>query len=65
MVKSNSLKRSRIIAKFKNLIENNIDELAETVAIEHGKTLEDARGSVIRGLEVVEFACGDSTFVKR
>ena len=53
-----SLKRSRIIAKFKNLIEDNIDELAETVAIEHGKTLEDARGSVIRGLEVVEFACG-------
>ena len=58
MVKSNSLKRSRIIAKFKNLIEDNIDELAEIVAIEHGKTLEDARGSVIRGLEVVEFACG-------
>ena len=53
-----SLKRSRIIAKFKILIEDNIDELAEIVAIEHGKTLEDARGSVIRGLEVVEFACG-------
>ena len=53
-----SLKRSRVIAKFKNLIENNIDHLAEIVSIEHGKTIEDAKGSVIRGLEVVEFACG-------
>ena len=52
------LKRSRIISKYKNLIENNIQELAELVSKEHGKTLEDAKGSVARGLEVVEFACG-------
>ena len=52
------LKRSRILSNYKTLIEKNIDELAEIVSIEHGKTLEDAKGSVTRGLEVVEFACG-------
>ena len=52
------LKRSRILSKYKNLIEQNIDDLAEMVSREHGKTLEDAKGSVTRGLEVVEFACG-------
>ena len=52
------LKRSRIMSKYKNLIENNIHELAELISKEHGKTLEDAKGSITRGLEVVEFACG-------
>ena len=52
------LKRSRIISNFKNLIEKNIVELAELISKEHGKTIEDAKGSVTRGLEVVEFACG-------
>ena len=52
------LKRSRIISKYKNLIEKNIENLAKLISSEHGKTLEDAKGSVIRGLEVVEFACG-------
>ena len=52
------LKRSRIISKYKALIENNLEELAKLVSIEHGKTLDDAKGSVIRGLEVVEFAIG-------
>ncbi len=52
------LKRARVLFKFKDKIENNIDQLAEIVSTEHGKTFEDARGSVIRGLEVVEFACG-------
>ena len=45
------LKRSRIISKFKNNIENNIDNLAKLVSLEHGKTIEDAKGSVIRGLK--------------
>ena len=57
-LKITPLKRSRILAKYKTLIENNIQELAELVSKEHGKTLEDAKGSVTRGLEVVEFACG-------
>ena len=53
-----TLKRSRVIANFKTLIEENIQELAEIVSLEHGKTIEDAKGSITRGLEVVEFACG-------
>jgi malonate-semialdehyde dehydrogenase (acetylating)/methylmalonate-semialdehyde dehydrogenase len=52
------LKRSRIISKYKNLIENSLEELAQLISKEHGKTLEDAKGSITRGLEVVEFACG-------
>ncbi len=52
------LKRSRIISNYKVLIEKNINEIAGVVSLEHGKTLEDAKGSVIRGLEVVEFASG-------
>ena len=52
------LKRSRIISNYKNLIEKNIDILAKLVSTEHGKTLDDAKGSITRGLEVVEFACG-------
>ncbi len=52
------LKRSRVISNFKNKIEQNIDHLAKIICVEHGKTYDDAKGSVIRGLEVVEFACG-------
>ena len=56
--KTTPLKRSRILSKYKTLIENNMQELAELVSKEHGKTIEDAKGSLTRGLEVVEFACG-------
>ena len=52
------LKRSRILSNYKNLIEQNMDELAKLVSREHGKTFGDAKGSITRGLEVVEFACG-------
>ena len=52
------LKRSRILSKYKELIEKNIDEIASIVSKEHGKTFKDAQGSVIRGIEVIEFACG-------
>ena len=50
--------RARVMFRFKELVERNIDELALLVASEHGKVLSDAKGSVQRGLEVVEFACG-------
>ncbi len=52
------LKRARIISKFKENIEKDLDNIAKLVSIEHGKTIDDAKGSVTRGLEVVEFACG-------
>jgi malonate-semialdehyde dehydrogenase (acetylating) / methylmalonate-semialdehyde dehydrogenase len=50
--------RARVLFRFKELVEKNIDELALLVSNEHGKVLSDAKGSVQRGLEVVEFACG-------
>ena len=52
------LKRSRVLSKYKEILEKNIDELAKIISEEHGKTIEDVKGSVIRGLEVVEFATG-------
>ena len=52
------LQRARIMFKFKELIEKNSDELTKLIVSEHGKVYEDARGSLTRGLEVVEFACG-------
>ena len=53
-----SLVRARIMFKFKELIEKNSDELTQLIVSEHGKVYEDAKGSLTRGLEVVEFACG-------
>ena len=52
------LQRARVIFKFKELIEKNSEELTKMIVSEHGKVFEDARGSLTRGLEVVEFACG-------
>ena len=52
------LSRSRIMFKLKELIERDRGELAALITEEHGKVLHDADGSVQRGLEVVEFACG-------
>ncbi len=52
------LKRARVLFRFKELIESHMDELARLITSEHGKVHEDARGSLQRGLEVVEFACG-------
>ena len=53
-----SLVRARVMFKFKELIEKHSDELTQLIVAEHGKVYEDAKGSLTRGLEVVEFACG-------
>src|SRR5215217_5289689 len=51
-------RRAAVMFRFKALIEQHADELARLITSEHGKVLSDARGSLQRGLEVVEFACG-------
>jgi malonate-semialdehyde dehydrogenase (acetylating)/methylmalonate-semialdehyde dehydrogenase len=51
-------RRARIMFAFRDLMNRNLDRLARVVAEEHGKVLSDAKGEVIRGMEVVEFACG-------
>ncbi|MDE2131748.1 MAG: CoA-acylating methylmalonate-semialdehyde dehydrogenase [Betaproteobacteria bacterium] len=58
------LRRARILFKFKELIERHHDELAALITSEHGKVFTDARGEVIRGLEVVEYACGIPELLK-
>src|SRR6185369_4395618 len=58
------LRRARILFRFRELLERHIDELAAIVTAEHGKVLADARGEVIRGREVVEFACGIPQLLK-
>ncbi|OZG72018.1 methylmalonate-semialdehyde dehydrogenase (acylating) [Hahella sp. CCB-MM4] len=52
------LNRARVLFKFKALVEEHADELAEMITSEHGKVFSDAKGELTRGLEVVEFACG-------
>ena len=58
------LHRARIMFKFKELIEKNSDELTKIIVSEHGKVYEDAKGSLVRGLEVVEYACGIPQLLK-
>jgi malonate-semialdehyde dehydrogenase (acetylating)/methylmalonate-semialdehyde dehydrogenase len=50
--------RAQVLYKFKAALEQHFEELARTVTTEHGKTLDEARGSVRRGIECVEVACG-------
>ncbi len=57
-------RRAQVLFAFRDLVRKNIDELAQLVSAEHGKTIEDAKGSVTRGLEVVEFACGIPQLLK-
>jgi malonate-semialdehyde dehydrogenase (acetylating)/methylmalonate-semialdehyde dehydrogenase len=50
--------RARSLFRFRQLLEDHFEELARLVTTEHGKTLEESRGSVRRGIECVEVACG-------
>jgi malonate-semialdehyde dehydrogenase (acetylating) / methylmalonate-semialdehyde dehydrogenase len=57
-------RRVKIMFAFRELINDHMDELARIIASEHGKTVDDAKGEVIRGLEVVEYACGIAELLK-
>ncbi|MFI0450139.1 CoA-acylating methylmalonate-semialdehyde dehydrogenase [Actinomadura sp. 6N118] len=61
---SSLTQRARIMFKFRELLERHEDELARIITSEHGKVLDDARGEVVRGREVVEFACGIGQLLK-
>ena len=62
--KVNPQRRARVMMKFGQLINEHMEELAELVAREHGKTIPDARGDVQRGLEVVEVCMGAPAMLK-
>jgi len=50
------ISRARILFNYKHLLDENLEQLAALITQEHGKTIADAKGSVMRGIEVVEFA---------
>ncbi len=56
--------RSRVMFAFRELLVQHEDELAAIISSEHGKTIDDAKGEVVRGREVVEFACGIPQLLK-
>lgn len=58
-----AVNRARILFRYRQILEEHLEELAALVTLENGKILEEARGSVRRGIEVVEFACGIPTLL--
>jgi malonate-semialdehyde dehydrogenase (acetylating)/methylmalonate-semialdehyde dehydrogenase len=58
------LKRTKFMFRFKELLDRNADEIARSISREHGKTHEDARGELARGIDVVDFACGIPHLIK-
>ncbi|MDQ6752663.1 MAG: CoA-acylating methylmalonate-semialdehyde dehydrogenase [Actinomycetota bacterium] len=60
----NPQRRGRVLLKFVDLVNENLDELAELLSSEHGKTFPDAKGDIQRGIEVVEFAAGAPHLLK-
>ena len=52
----NPQRRARILLRFVDLVNDNLEELARLLSSEHGKTIADAKGDIMRGIEVVEFS---------
>ncbi len=61
---TNPQKRGRVMMKFVDLLHRDMDKLAEALSREHGKTIPDAKGDIIRGLEVAEFCIGAPHLLK-
>ncbi|MGQ7312127.1 CoA-acylating methylmalonate-semialdehyde dehydrogenase [Microbacterium arabinogalactanolyticum] len=61
---TNPQKRARVMMRFVELVHQNMDELAALLSSEHGKTFEDAKGDIIRGLDVIEFCIGAPHMLK-
>jgi malonate-semialdehyde dehydrogenase (acetylating)/methylmalonate-semialdehyde dehydrogenase len=57
------VERARVFFKYRQLVEANFDKLCQTVSREHGKTNVEARGSIFRGIENIEYACGIPTLL--
>jgi malonate-semialdehyde dehydrogenase (acetylating) / methylmalonate-semialdehyde dehydrogenase len=58
------IRRARVLNRFLDLLNQRRDELAAIITGEHGKVLSDAQGEVMRGIDVVEFACGIPELLK-
>jgi malonate-semialdehyde dehydrogenase (acetylating)/methylmalonate-semialdehyde dehydrogenase len=53
-----SIERARLFFRYRHLVEENFDRICASITREHGKTLVEARGSLYRGIENIEYACG-------
>ena len=60
----NPQRRARVLLKFLDLIAKDMDSLARLLSSEHGKTVDDAKGDIQRGVEVIEFAAGAPHLLK-
>ena len=52
------IERARLFFRYRHLVEDNFDRLCASISLEHGKTLVESRGSLYRGIENIEYACG-------
>jgi malonate-semialdehyde dehydrogenase (acetylating)/methylmalonate-semialdehyde dehydrogenase len=53
-----AIERARLLFRFRHIVEEEFDRICSCVSLEHGKTLVEARGSIYRGIENIEYACG-------
>jgi malonate-semialdehyde dehydrogenase (acetylating)/methylmalonate-semialdehyde dehydrogenase len=58
-----AIERARLLFRYRHLVEANFDRLCASVSLEHGKTYVEARGSLFRGIENIEYACGAPTLL--
>src|SRR3954447_17898235 len=58
-----AIERARLFFRYRQLLEENFDQICRSVSREHGKTLAEARGSAYRGIENVEYACSIPTLL--
>ncbi len=63
-VATNPQKRARVLMRFVELVNRDMDELARLLSSEHGKTFDDAKGDIQRGIEVIEFSIGAPHLLK-
>ena len=61
---ANPQRRARVLMRFVDLVKRDIEELARLLSSEHGKTIDDARGDIQRGVEVIEFCIGAPHLLK-
>jgi malonate-semialdehyde dehydrogenase (acetylating)/methylmalonate-semialdehyde dehydrogenase len=58
-----AIERARLLFRYRHLVEENFDRLCASVSLEHGKTFVESRGSLHRGIENIEYACGAPTLL--
>ncbi len=57
------IERARLFFRYRHLVEENFDRLCASISLENGKTLVESRGSIYRGIENIEYACGAPTLL--